>query len=130
LASRRGLVKDRDQARRRVALEEASMTVDLDDRVRRGRPPLGTDLPGGRLGDLTDILAAEHGTPFYAYDLDVMSRQAEALRAVLPPVADVAYAVKANPALAVVAHLGDLGLGADVASAELAREGGISSSGS
>ena len=40
-----------------------------------------------------------------------------ALRAVLPPVVDLAYAVKANPALAVVAHLGRLGLGADVASA-------------
>jgi diaminopimelate decarboxylase len=70
----------------------------------------------------------EHGTPFYAYDLDVMSRQADALRAVLPSVVDVAYAVKANPALAVVAHLGDLGLGADVASAgelELAHRAGI-----
>jgi diaminopimelate decarboxylase len=66
---------------------------------------------------LPDVLAAEHGTPFYAYDLDVVTRQAEALHAVLPPVVDVAFAVKANPALAVVAHLGALGLGADVASA-------------
>jgi diaminopimelate decarboxylase len=107
------------------------MTVEVDDRVRRGRPPLRNEiLRAGRFGGISpDVLAAEHGTPFYAYDLDVMSRQAEALRAVLPPVVDVAYAVKANPALAVVAHFGDLGLGADVASAgelELACRAGIS----
>ena len=37
------------------------------------------------------------------------SARSAALRAVLPPVVDLAYAVKANPALAVVAHLGRLG---------------------
>ena len=47
----------------------------------------------------------------------MIDRQVESLRAVLPAVVDLAYAVKANPALAVVAHLGRLGLGADVASA-------------
>ena len=106
------------------------MTVDVADRVRRGRPPLRNEiLRSGRFGGISaDALAVAHGTPFYAYDLDVMSRQADALRAVLPPVADVAYAVKANPALAVVAHLGELGLGADVASAgelELVYRAGI-----
>ena len=44
----------------------------------------------------------------------------------------MAYAVKANPALAVVAHLGSLGLGADVASGgelELVRRAGIGPAG-
>jgi diaminopimelate decarboxylase len=64
----------------------------------------------------------------YVYDLDVIDRQVAALRAVLPPVVDLAYAVKANPALSVVAHLGRLGLGADVASGgelELVARAGI-----
>jgi diaminopimelate decarboxylase len=51
------------------------------------------------------------------YDLDVVGRQVAALRAVLPPGFELAYAVKANPSLGVVAHLASLGLGADVASA-------------
>jgi len=106
------------------------VTTEVVERVRRGRPPLRNEiLRSGRFGGISpDVLAAEHGTPYYAYDLDVVTRQAEALRAVLPPVVDVAYAVKANPALAVVAHLGQLGLGADVASAgelELAHRAGI-----
>jgi diaminopimelate decarboxylase len=46
----------------------------------------------------------------------VIERQVDTLRAALPPGVEIAYAVKANPALAIVAHLGSLGLGADVAS--------------
>jgi len=64
----------------------------------------------------------------YVYDLDVIDGQVAALRAVLPPVVELAYAVKANPALAVVTHLGRLGLGADVASGgelETVRRSGI-----
>lgn len=106
------------------------MSLDLADRARRGRPRLRNEiLRAGRLGGLSpDQLAERFGTPFYVYDLDVIERQGVALRAVLPPVADVAYAVKANPALAVVAHLGRLGFGADVASGgelELASRAGI-----
>jgi diaminopimelate decarboxylase len=72
---------------------------------------------GGRLGSHDPVALAERfGTPFFAYDLDVVSRQVAALRAVLPPSFDLAYAVKANPSLAVVRHLAGLGLGADVAS--------------
>ncbi|MCQ6473518.1 diaminopimelate decarboxylase, partial [Vibrio parahaemolyticus] len=52
----------------------------------------------------------------YVYDLDVVTRRVERLRQALPAGADVAYAVKANPSLAVVSHLARLGLGADVAS--------------
>jgi diaminopimelate decarboxylase len=107
------------------------MTLELAEPARRGRPPSRNEiLRAGRLGGVApDELAERYGTPFYAYDLDVIERQATALRTVLPPIVDIAYAVKANPALAVVAHLGRLGLGADVASAgelDLVRLAGIS----
>lgn len=85
---------------------------------RRGRPPARNEiLRSGRLGGLDPAdLAARHGTPFYAYDLDVVGHQVEALRRRLPAAFDLAYAVKANPSAAVVRHLARLGLGADVAS--------------
>ena len=108
------------------------MSVALGDRPRRGRPPARNEiLRAGRLGGLSpDALAERFGTPLYVYDLDVVDGQVAALRAVLPPVVELAYAVKANPALAVVAHLGRLGLGADVASGgelETVRRAGIAS---
>ncbi len=86
--------------------------------VRRGRPPARNEiLRNGRLGGHDPATLAERfGTPFYAYDLDVVSRQVAALRAALPDAFDLAYAVKANPNLAVLRHLAGLGLGADVAS--------------
>jgi diaminopimelate decarboxylase len=62
-------------------------------------------------------LAREFGTPFYVYDLDLVERRLDALRAVLPRGFRVAYAVKANPALAILSHLRRLGAGADIASA-------------
>ena len=83
-----------------------------------GRP--GLEVRAGRLaiaGRDAESIAREHGTPLYVYDLAVIERQVAALRAAMPPVGELAYAVKANPALAIVAHLGRLGLGADVASA-------------
>jgi diaminopimelate decarboxylase len=91
--------------------------VDAPD-VRRGRPPGRNEiLRHGSLGGQSPASLAERfGTPFYAYDLDVVSRQVAALRAALPAMFDLAYAVKANPNLAVLAHLRGLGLGADVAS--------------
>ena len=48
-------------------------------------------------GQDAEALAAMAGTPFYAYDLDVIERRLVALRAVLPPVMEVAFATKANP---------------------------------
>ena len=106
------------------------MSLDLESRPRRGRPPTRNEiLRAGRLAGIDpDDLAEGFGTPLYVYDLDVVERQVRALQAVLPPPVELAYAVKANPALAVVAHLGRLGLGADVASGgELAtvRRAGI-----
>lgn len=87
------------------------------DRTLLGRILRDGILRDGRLGHHDPaILAERHGTPFYAYDLDVVGRRVDALRAVLPPPFDLSYAVKANPNLAVVHHLGALGVGADVAS--------------
>jgi len=72
---------------------------------------------GDRLAGLDPAdLADRFGTPCYVYDLDVIDRQVGALRTVLPGRADIAFALKANPALAVVTYLGIQGLGADVAS--------------
>jgi diaminopimelate decarboxylase len=74
-------------------------------------------LAGGRLGGLDPAdLAARFGTPFYAYDLDLVAGRVHALRGALPAGVELAYAVKANPNLAVLRHLAGLGLGADVAS--------------
>jgi diaminopimelate decarboxylase len=71
----------------------------------------------GRLAGLAPAdLAAQFGTPAYVYDLDVIGRQVELLRAVLPARFDLAFAVKANPNLAVLRHLAATGLGGDVAS--------------
>jgi diaminopimelate decarboxylase len=84
--------------------------------------PGGVAVPGGILqagllaGVSPDQLAAEFGTPFYVYDLDLIRRRVDALRAVLPPRFRLAFAIKANPALAVVAHMARLGVGADIAS--------------
>ena len=107
------------------------MSLEVAPAPGRGRPPSRNEiLRAGRLGGHSPHeLAEQFGTPLYVYDLDVVARQVTALQAVLPPAAELAYAVKANPALAVVAHLGRLGLGADVASGgelETVRRAGIS----
>ena len=62
-------------------------------------------------------LAERFGTPYYIYDLDAVAARAEELRRALPARVEMAYAVKANPSLAVVAHLVEQGIGVDVASA-------------
>lgn len=61
-------------------------------------------------------VAEEHDTPLFVYDLDAVADRVRSLREVLPPRVDVAYAVKANPSLAVLRRIAELGLGADVAS--------------
>ncbi len=89
------------------------------ERPRWTRPPARLEvLRGGRLGGVApEALVERYGTPLYVYDLAVIDGQVAALRQALPVASDLAYAVKANPSLAVVAHLAGLGLGADVASA-------------
>ena len=78
----------------------------------------GVSIPAGLVAGFDpEGLAATFGTPLYVYDLDIVERQVAALRDALPGAFDLAYAVKANPSLGVVANLASLGLGADVASA-------------
>ena len=71
----------------------------------------------GRVAGIdADDLATRFGTPLFVYDLDAVSARVGALRAALPPSFDLAFALKANPLLAVLQHLRGLGVGADVAS--------------
>jgi diaminopimelate decarboxylase len=88
------------------------------ERPPRGRPPARNEIVRGGLvaGLPAEELATRFGTPLYVYDLEVIDRQIAALTAVVPEATELAYAVKANPSLAVVAHIGNRGLGADVAS--------------
>tara|TARA_R110002072_G_scaffold69570_5_gene168736 strand:+ start:5167 stop:6372 length:1206 start_codon:yes stop_codon:yes gene_type:complete len=71
-----------------------------------------------QVGDraLTEI-AAELGTPFYAYDAAVMTAQVARLRTALPAGLHLHYAMKANPMPEVVRHMAGLADGLDVASA-------------
>lgn len=64
------------------------------------------------------LLAGEVGTPTFIYSAGAMRYQARALRDALAPCIDplIAFAVKANPSLAVLATFRDEGLGADVVS--------------
>jgi diaminopimelate decarboxylase len=71
----------------------------------------------GRIAGLqAEGLAAAFGTPLYVYDLDAVAARVAGLRAALPPTFELAYAAKANPALAVLALMAELGLGLDIAS--------------
>jgi diaminopimelate decarboxylase len=73
-----------------------------------------------------EMLAAKVGTPFYCYSSATMERHFTVFRDAVAGLGDgnplVAFAVKANPNLAVLATLARLGAGADVVSGgELAR---------
>lgn len=65
---------------------------------------------------LTQLAADVGRTPFYAYDLSVIRRIVEKLRATLPSTVHVHYAIKANPMPDVVNYLAGLIDGLDVAS--------------
>ena len=66
-------------------------------------------------------LAERYGTPLYVYDLDGISARVAQLRRAFP-MADVRFAVKANPAAGVLSHLAAEGLGAEaITSGEYAR---------
>jgi len=65
-----------------------------------------------------DRLAARVGsTPFFAYDRALITRRIADVRARVPEDVELSYAVKANPMPAVLAHVGGLVDGLDVASA-------------
>ena len=61
-------------------------------------------------------LAERFGTPLYVYDAGVVVDRYSGLRRALPEGADIYYAMKANPSLAVCALLAKLGAGAEAAS--------------
>lgn len=58
-------------------------------------------------------IAASVGTPTYVYDLDVVSKQVHNVQNVFTGAA-LRYAVKANPSGAVLRHLAERGVGAEV----------------
>ncbi len=66
--------------------------------------------------ELLAAVAGRFGTPVYVYDVDAVERRVEELRAALGPRFTLAYAVKANPSLGLLAVLARMGLHADVAS--------------
>lgn len=70
-----------------------------------------------RIGGLavTEI-AASVGTPFYAYDGDLIRRRFEALAEALPSF-EIFYSMKANPSLGLTGYLRSLGAGVEIASA-------------
>ncbi|WP_298825139.1 pyridoxal-dependent decarboxylase, exosortase A system-associated [uncultured Piscinibacter sp.] len=68
-------------------------------------------------GVRVSVLAARvGGTPFYAYDRQLLSARVAELRRVLPEGISLHYAMKANPMPAVVQHMARLVDGLDVAS--------------
>ena len=73
-------------------------------------------------------LAAEHGTPLYAFDSQRITQRIADLRAALPQSMGIHYAIKANPFLPLVRLIAGLVDGVDIASAgelDLALKAGI-----
>ncbi|WP_338503640.1 pyridoxal-dependent decarboxylase, exosortase A system-associated [Sphingomonas kaistensis] len=72
-----------------------------------------------------DLVAAQGGTPLFAYDRAIVKAQAARFRAAMPPEVALHYAVKANPYAPLVKALAPLVDGFDLASwreLELVRE--------
>jgi diaminopimelate decarboxylase len=91
--------------------------VTAEPRPTEGAPDIGGLLRDGLLAGVSPAsLARDFGTPLYVYDLDLIGRRIEALRAVFPSGFRLAFAVKANPALGVLTHIAGCGIGADIAS--------------
>ena len=98
------------------AVEPAVETA-VEPAVEPAAPSIDGLLRNGRLaGVVPDALATDFGTPFYVYDLELVGRRIDALGAVLPFGFRLAFAVKSNPALGVLAHVAGCCIGADIAS--------------
>jgi len=67
-------------------------------------------------GDYYSRLADAHQTPFYLYDIAAMRQRVEAVRSASAGLADVYYAVKANPNLALLEALHGCVDGLDISS--------------
>lgn len=84
-------------------------------------PPAFTGSHLTLAGQSAADLAAQHGTPLFAYDASLVTAQVARFRAAFPGV-DLHYAIKANPFAPLLAHLASRVDGLDVASAgELAK---------
>tara|TARA_R110002110_G_scaffold91264_2_gene237417 strand:+ start:29043 stop:30248 length:1206 start_codon:yes stop_codon:yes gene_type:complete len=70
---------------------------------------------------LTELARQVGGTPFYAYDSQLMAQAVQRLRERFPSGLHLHYAIKANPMPEVVQHLSTLTDGLDVASAKELR---------
>lgn len=71
-------------------------------------------IAGRRVGD---IVAQAGATPLFAYDLGIVRRRFDALRAAMPPSLSLHYAMKANPYPPLLAAMTTIVDGIDVASA-------------
>jgi diaminopimelate decarboxylase len=97
------------------------------------RPHLTVDAQAGLMLEEVPLarIAAEHGTPAWVYSAGTLRRRLGALQSALDDArlgAQVHFAVKANPSLAVLRVLAEGGAGADVVSEgelRLARAAGI-----
>ena len=78
----------------------------------------GLCMGGVPVGDIV----AQHGTPVFVYDREVLDATWGRLRSTCPPAFSIAYSVKANPNQAILRHFVAKGAPLEVASAgELAR---------
>jgi diaminopimelate decarboxylase len=69
------------------------------------------------VGDLRITeLVAKYGEPMYVYDLDLVEKQYETLRAALPAQVEICYSMKANPNVSMVAFLSSLTQAVEVSS--------------
>ena len=87
-------------------------------------PPAFADQRGMLLiaGRPADAWVAEHGSPMFVYDVDVVREKVARFRAAMPAGVRLHYAVKANPFVPLVQAIAPLVDGLDVASAgELAE---------
>ena len=79
-------------------------------------PVQGGELCVGGIA-LGRLAARAGGTPFYAYDRALIAKRVAELRALLPPMIQLHYAIKANPMPALLGFMAGLVDGFDMASA-------------
>jgi diaminopimelate decarboxylase len=69
------------------------------------------------IGDIhVTTLVEKYGEPAYIYDAEVIQRQYERLRSVLPDQVEVFYSMKANPNLSIVSFIKNYAQGAEICS--------------
>jgi diaminopimelate decarboxylase len=77
----------------------------------------GVDNGEMRIGNVpVKKIAAQVGTPFYAYNGDAIVKKVRAVRAAVGPETDVYFSIKANPSLGVCQLMAREGVGAELAS--------------